>query len=333
MLSPILFSVIVFALIFEFINGFHDTANSIATTVYTQALRPGVAIALASSMNFFGALVSEHVAKTFTSGIVSVHLEEYVIVATLLSAITWNLITWWFGLPSSSSHTLIGSLIGAAIVFEWSARHLMWDGILMKIVIPLFTSPMLGFLLAFLLMKLIFWVCRRSTPSKVNFAFRKLQILSAAMVAFSHGTNDAQKTMGIITLAMITANILPVESNVPVWVKLICALTMCMGTAMGGWRIMRTMGRGVTRLEPASGFAAETTAAIVIEAMSFLGAPISTTHTITSSVMGVGSARRLSAVKWSKALDIVTVWVITLPASAFMGGLYCFMIQLIMRLF
>jgi len=327
MLSPILFAVVGFALVFEFINGFHDTANSIATVVYSRTLTPKRAIFLAASMNFLGALISEQVAKTFTTGIVSVHLEEYVIVAALIGAIIWDLITWWLGLPSSSSHALIGGLIGATIIYDWSFQHFLWDGILKKVVIPLFSSPLIGLFAAFLLMKLIRSIFAAWPHKKVNGLFSKLQIISAALVAFSHGTNDAQKTMGIITLALITANYLPPESGVPVAIKFICAATMCAGTSIGGWKIMKTMGHGVTRLDPVSGFAAETTAAIVIEGMSFIGAPISTTHVITSSVMGVGTARRASAVKWVKARDIIITWVITLPFSAFFGGLACFIIK------
>ena len=319
--------ILLVAFVFELINGFHDTANAIATSVYTRALTPRMAIALAAVMNFLGALISEHVAKTFTSGIVSVHLQEYVIVATLIGAILWNLITWWLGLPSSSSHALIGSLMGASIVFSWSFDHLMWTGILQKVVIPLFTSPFLGLFLAYLLMKLINRLCKGFSHRRVSNVFLRLQIISAALMAFSHGTNDAQKTMGIITLAMITAGILPQDAGVPILVKLVCAFTMCLGTSVGGWKIMSTMGRGVTRLEPASGFAAQTTAAAVIEAMSFLGAPISTTHVITSAVMGVGSARRTSAVNWIKARDIVTTWVITLPLAALLGGFVCFILK------
>jgi PiT family inorganic phosphate transporter len=332
MLSVILVLVIVFALIFEFINGFHDTANAIATTVYTRALTARRAILLAAVMNFCGALVSEHVAKTITSGIVNEHLEEFVILSALIGAIIWNLFTWWRGLPSSSSHALIGGLIGAAIVYSMSFEHILWSGVLQKVVIPLVTSPFIGIFVALGFMKLVMNFIAGWSPHKVNKVFSKLQVCSAAFVAFSHGTNDAQKTMGIITLALITADQLPVDSGVPLWIKLVCAATMMAGTSLGGWKIMKTMGRGVTHLDPPSGFVAETSSALVIESMSAIGAPISTTHVITSAVMGVGSARRLSAVKWSKAHDIILTWVITLPATMVLGGLTCFIIEKFLRI-
>lgn len=318
--------VVVAALIFEFINGFHDTANSIATTVYTRSLTARRAILLAAFMNFCGALVSEKVASTITHGLVNVNLEEYVVLAALISAIIWNLITWWFGIPSSSSHALIGSLIGSSIVYA-GFSHIIWTGVLKKVVIPLFTSPFIGILIGLGAMKVLLGFLAGWSPHKVNKVFSKLQVVSAAFVAFSHGTNDAQKTMGIITLALITADMLPAGSGVPLWVKIICALTMMTGTSVGGWKIMKTMGRGVTHLDPASGLVAETSSAIVIETMSAIGAPISTTHVITSAVMGVGSARRLSAVKWSKAQDIILTWVITLPITAFLGGFVTFILK------
>ena len=325
-MTAILFSVILIALVFEFINGFHDTANAIATSVYTRAMTAGKAIMLAASMNFLGALVSEHVAKTITSGLVGIEIEEYVILAALAGAIAWNLITWWRGIPSSSSHALIAALVGATIVYTMGLEGILWKGVLAKVVIPLFTSPLLGFFLGFGVMKLIFQTCQKYSPGRINNVFTKLQIISAASVAFSHGTNDSQKTMGIITLTLISADVLPGDSGVPLWVKIMCAITIAIGTSIGGWKIMKTMGVGVTKLQPPGGFAAQTSAAAVIWFMSLLGAPISTTHVITSSVMGVGSARRLSAVRWSKAKDIVFAWVITLPICAVLGGIACWII-------
>ncbi|MDR0851069.1 MAG: inorganic phosphate transporter [Clostridiales Family XIII bacterium] len=322
MYSGILICVIIFALTFEFINGFHDTANAIATSVYTRALSARNAILLAAAMNFCGALISEKVASTITHGLIGIDVEQYVILAALIGAIIWNLITWWRGIPSSSSHALIGSLVGATIVYSSGLEYVKWDGVLMKVIIPLFTSPLMGFFAGFFIMKLIFILFVNWTPNKVNRVFAKLQILTAALVAFSHGMNDAQKTMGIITLALITeGGILPPGAHVPFLVKVMCAVMMTLGTSIGGWRIMKTMGGGVTKLTPAGGFAAQTAATIVIEVMSFLGAPISTTHVITTSVMGVGSARRFSAVKWGVAKDIVLTWVITLPITAILGGL------------
>jgi PiT family inorganic phosphate transporter len=315
------------AVIFEFINGFHDTANAIATSVYTRALTPGKAIMLAAVMNFLGALVSERVAMTITKGIVGVNVEEYVVLAALIGAILWNLFTWWRGIPSSSSHALIGSLIGATMIYTKNAENILWSGVIRKVVIPLFTSPLLGFFVGFLLMRAIFKFLASWTPARVNKVFLKMQILTSGLVAFSHGTNDAQKTMGIITLALITGGYLDPGTDVPFWVKIVCALTMAAGTAAGGRRIMKTMGGGVTKLNPPGGLAAQVSSAIVIESMSFLGAPVSTTQVITSSVMGVGSAKRISAVKWGTAKNIFFTWIVTLPATAILGGLSVFVIE------
>lgn len=327
-MSLILISIVVFALVFEFINGFHDTANAIATTVYTRALTVGKAIALAACMNLLGALISESVAKTFTEGLVSVAIEEYVILAALIGAIVWNLFTWWKSIPSSSSHALIGALLGACIAYTMGVQGVNWNGVLNKVIIPLFTSPLLGFFIAYLMMKLINKLFERLNRRKVNGVFKKLQLFSAAMVAFAHGTNDAQKTMGIITLALISGHVLDAGASVPFEVKVLCALTMAAGTAMGGRKIMKTMGGGVTKLNSAGGFAAQTTSAAVIQGMSFLGAPISTTQVITSAVMGVGSAKRLKSVKWKIAGDIAVTWVVTLPVTALLGALAVFAIQL-----
>jgi PiT family inorganic phosphate transporter len=326
-MSTIIICVVVIALTFEFINGFHDTANAIATTVYTKALKLGQAIALAAVMNFFGALISENVAKTITSGLVAIEVEEYVVLAALIGAIIWNLFTWWRGIPSSSSHALIGSLLGAVMVYTASLGDIKWDGVLSKVIIPLFTSPLVGFFVGFAIMKFIFKVFANRPRKRVNGVFHRLQIGSAAFFAFSHGTNDAQKTMGIITLALVAGGLTGSADGVPLWVKLLCATAMAAGTAAGGKRIMKTMGHGVTKLEPSSGFAAETSSALVIEAMSFLGSPISTTHVISSAIMGVGSAKRLSAVKWRTARDLVLTWVITLPAAIAFGGISLFVLR------
>ena len=327
-MTTILIFVLIFALAFEFINGFHDTANAIATTVFTRALTVGKAIALASVMNFVGALASQNVAKTITDGLIGVQIEEYVVLGALIGAIIWNLFTWWKAIPSSSSHALIGSLIGACIVFTMSIDGIKWDGVLQKIVIPLFTSPIMGFFLAYLMMKLVNKICARLARNKVNSVFKRLQLVSAALVAFSHGSNDAQKTMGIITLALITGGLLPIGADVPLWVKITCAATMAAGTAAGGRKIMKTMGGGVTKINNAGGFVAQTVSAAVIESMTFIGAPISTTQVITSAVMGVGSAKRLKSVKWKIAGDIALTWVVTFPVAALLGGLSVFVIQL-----
>jgi len=324
--------IIAAALGFEFINGFHDTANSIATTVYTKALPVAAAIALAACMNFVGAFVFEGVAQTISKGLVSVTLDDYVILAALLAAIIWNLFTWWKGIPCSSSHALIGGLLGAAIAHTMSLGSIQWDGVLQKVFIPMITSPIIGFFLAFFLIKLINKLFARANHRKASKVFLRLQVLSAAAVAFSHGTNDAQKTMGIITLALFTGGILGSAEHIPIWVKLICALTMAAGTSVGGWRVMSTMGRGVTKLDPVKGFTAQMSSAAVIYVMTALHAPISTTQAITSAVMGVGSARRLRAVKWSKAGEIALTWVITPVASIALGAAFVFIVQLIMHI-
>jgi PiT family inorganic phosphate transporter len=332
-LSLLLLLIVACAVAFEFINGFHDTANSIATTVYTKALPVAGAIGLAAAMNFLGALINEGVAQTISTGLVSDALDDYVILSALLGAISWNLFTWWRGIPSSSSHALIGSLIGAAIAFTAGVEGIIWDGVLQKVVIPMLTSPFLGLFMGFLLMKLIHRLFASFNRRKTSKVFSRLQILSAAAVAFAHGTNDAQKTMGIITLALFSNGLLADAAHIPLWVKLLCAATMAAGTSVGGWRIMRTMGHGVTKLDSVSGFAAETASATVIQIMTALHAPISTTHAITTAVMGVGSARRLKAVRWSKAKDILTTWVVTLPASILLGALFVVVIRFIIQIF
>ncbi len=321
MLNTILILVIAFALVFEFINGFHDTANAIATAVYTKALTPGRAIALAAFMNLVGAMASEKVAGTISKGLIDIQLEQYVILAALLGAIVWNLFTWWMGIPSSSSHALIGSLVGAVIVYTMSTEHILWGGVVSKVVIPLFTSPIMGLLIGFIGMKIIYKAFAKWSQSRVNKVFVKLQVISSAVVAFSHGNNDAQKTMGIITLALVTGGLVGADAGVPLWVKICCAVVMAAGTSVGGWKVMKTMGAGVTKINPASGFVAQTSSAIVIELMTFLGAPVSTTQVITTSIMGVGSARRKSAVKWGVAGNIFTAWIVTLPVTMVLGGI------------
>ena len=321
MLSTLLVLVIAAALLFEFVNGFHDTANAIATSVFTKALTARQAILMAAVMNFIGALVSEKVAATISKGLVNIQLEEYVILAALLAAILWNLITWYLGIPSSSSHALIGGLLGATIVHTLSTEAVIWSGVLQKVIIPIFLSPLLAFLVGFAAMKLLYQLCVNWSQRKVNKVFLKLQVFSAALVAYSHGNNDAQKTMGIITLSLVSSGLLAGDAGGPLWVKIACAVTMATGTMIGGWKIMRTMGNGVTKLHPIGGFAAQTSSALVIELMSFLGAPVSTTQVITTSIMGMGSAKRFSAVKWGVAQNIVIAWVVTLPITMCLGGL------------
>ena len=320
-LSLIVIVVVILALGFDFINGFHDTANSIATTVSTRVLAPRTAIIMAATLNFVGALMSEKVAKTISQGIVNGAVAQSVIAAALIAAIIWNLITWYLGIPSSSSHALIGGLVGASIAHVGSLNIVSWKGILDKVIIPLFTSPILGFFIGFLVMKGLYFLLRNWTPRAVDRMASKLQIFSAAFMAFSHGSNDAQKSMGIITLALISAGIYGPEHGVPVWVKLICAISMALGTSIGGWKIIKTMGVNMIKLAPINGFAAETSAAVVIETMTHFGAPVSTTHVISSTIMGVGASKRFSAVRWGVAKNIVWAWVLTLPLTVALGAL------------
>ncbi len=322
MLSVSLVCVVVLALGFDFINGFHDTANSIATSVSTRVLSPRQAILMSAVLNFVGALMSSKVAKTISSGLVDGAMikVQYVIIATLIAAIIWDLITWYFGIPSSSSHALIGSLIGASIAYSGGISIVKWQGVWQKVILPLITSPFIGFFMGFLFMTLLYKLLRNFTPRFINKWFSKLQIVSAAFMAYSHGNNDAQKSMGIITLALVGAGLNGGHTEVQPWVMLACAISMALGTSIGGWKIIKTMGVNMIRLQPIGGFAAETGAAIVIETMTHFGAPVSTTHVISTSIMGVGASKRLSAVKWVLARNIVWAWVITIPVTALMGA-------------
>jgi PiT family inorganic phosphate transporter len=308
------------AVVFDYINGFHDTANAIATSVSTRALAPGWAIAMSAVANFAGALTGTAVAHPVGAGLVDTRVEsQAVIAAALIGAIAWNLLTWRLGIPSSSSHALIGGLLGAALI---SAGFGAWqmDGIVNKVLVPLVGSPIVGFAGGLLLMALMFNVFRRAHPARLNGVFRRLQVLSAAYMAFSHGSNDAQKTMGIMTLALVTAGVIP-TFDVPLWVILVAASAISLGTAAGGWRIIKTMGTKVVKLDPVHGFAAETTAATVIFGASHFGMPVSTTHVISSAIMGVGSSDRLKTVRWGVARSIVVAWILTLPASGLAAAL------------
>jgi inorganic phosphate transporter, PiT family len=317
-------TVVVIALVFDYTNGFHDAANAIATSVSTRALTPRVALALAAVMNLIGALISEGVASTIGSGIITPEQDSHgmtVVLSGLIGAIVWNLITWRLGLPSSSSHALIGGLIGAAIA---ASATVHWSVILDKVVIPMVMSPLIGFCLAYLVMVAILWIFRRASPARVNRGFRAGQSVSAAAMALGHGLQDAQKTMGVIVLALVTAG-LHTGSDVPLWVKLSAAGAIALGTYSGGWRIMRTLGRRVIHLDPARGLAAEVTASGVLYVMAIgLHAPVSTTHTITSAILGVGATERLSAVRWGVAGNILLAWVLTLPMSALVASLFYF---------
>jgi len=314
--------VIVLAVVFDYINGFHDTANAIATSVSTRALRPNQAILMSATANFVGALTGTAVAVTIASGIVTLppgDAGQIVVAAALVGGITWNLITWRLGIPSSSSHALIGGLIGASLAAS-GVQSLNVPGIVNKVLVPLVASPILGIIIGFALMVVLLNVFVRSHPRRLNDRFRRLQLVSAAYMAFSHGSNDAQKTMGIITIALVSAGILS-EPVVPLWVILLSATAISLGTAGGGWRIIRTMGQRVVKLDPVHGFAAETTAASIIVGASSLGMPVSTTHVISSAIMGVGSSDRLSAVRWGVAGNIIVAWVVTIPASGLVAWL------------
>ena len=321
-LTVLLLAVLGLAVLFDYINGFHDTANAIATSVSTRALRPEHAILMSATANFVGALTGTAVAKTISSGLADTPgggAGQTIVAAALIGAIVWNLITWRFGIPSSSSHALIGGLLGAVIA-SVGASAIKVQGVIDKVVVPLVLSPVLGVLIGFTVMVVILNVFRRANPRRINDRFRRLQVLSAAFMAFSHGSNDAQKTMGIMTLALIAAGVLPADSAIPLWVIVLAATAISLGTAAGGWRIIKTMGQRVVKLDPVHGFAAETTAASIIYTASHFGMPVSTTHVISSAIIGVGSSDRLSAVRWGVAGNIVIAWILTIPASALVAG-------------
>ncbi|MDS1030163.1 inorganic phosphate transporter [Bacillota bacterium LX-D] len=313
--------VVILALAFDFINGFHDTANAIATSVSTRVLSPRAAIIMSASLNFLGAFISVKVAHTIGSGIVDPELiSQNVVVAALLGAIIWNLLTWYFGLPSSSSHALIGGLLGAAIIYRNSLFVVSWSTLFWKVMLWLILSPVIGFIVGFIFMTILNWILRPLRPATVTNIFSKAQIISAALMALNHGGNDAQKSMGIITMALLSGGVIA-QFEVPLWVKLSCALMMALGTSMGGWKIIKTMGMNMARLAPVNGFAAETGAAAVIFTATMLHAPVSTTHIISTSIMGVGAAKRLSSVKWIVAKNIVWAWVLTIPICACLSGI------------
>ncbi|NLU51070.1 MAG: inorganic phosphate transporter [Syntrophomonadaceae bacterium] len=315
----VLVVVVVLALVFDYVNGFHDTANAIATSVSTKALTPRAAIMIAASLNFVGALSGTAVAKTIGKGLVAPEVVTgHVLIAALGGAIFWNLFTWYFGIPSSSSHALIGGLTGAVVAgLGFSAVN--WNGF-KEILSALILSPIVGFVLGSVIMTLLFWLFKNTSPAKINNNFRRLQVLSACMAAFSHGSNDAQKSMGIITMALVSAGYLS-NFEVPIPVMLACATAMALGTAVGGWKIIRTMGMRIFRIEPINGFAADFTASIVIYSASLLSAPVSTTHVVSSSIMGVGAAKRFKGVRWGVAQNIVTAWLVTIPSSGAVAAL------------
>ena len=329
----IIIALVIVALGFDYTNGFHDAANAIATSVSTRALTPRVALVMAAIMNFIGAFLGQKVAQTVSDVIVpggSASHGLVIVMGGLLGAIAWNLTTWYYGLPSSSSHALIGGLVGAAIA---SGSLVHSSVILDKVVIPMVASPLVGFTLAFLVMLAIMWIWRRRNPHKTNRGFRLAQTVSAAAMALGHGLQDAQKTMGVIFLALLTGGYVEEGDPLPVWVIVAAASAISLGTYAGGWRIMRTLGRRIIHLDPARGFASESVAASVLYTTAFVfEAPISTTHIITSSVMGAGATKRFSAVRWGVARSIVTAWVLTFPAAGLMAAASYWVLKVVLRL-
>jgi len=314
------------ALAFDFLNGFHDSANSIATVVSTRVLSPRYAVAWAAFFNFIAFLFfGLHVAGMIGKGIVDINIiDKYIIFGTLMGACVWNIITWYLGLPTSSSHALIGGLIGAALVKAGTAP-LLWPGIL-KTVSFIFISPIVGLILGSFFGRIVYTLFRNSTPSKVDHLFRKGQLISAALYSMGHGGNDAQKTMGIIASLLFSAGLLGKSFHIPFWVVISCYAAIALGTTFGGWRIVKTMGQRVAKLKPVDGFCAESGAAVTLFVSSALGIPVSTTHTITASIMGVGSLQRMSAVHWGVAGSILWAWVLTIPCSAAISALSYFLV-------
>ena len=325
--------VVVLALGFDYTNGFHDAANAIATSVSTRALTPRAALIMAAVMNFVGALLGTEVAETIAHSIVNLddassHLALVVVLCALVGAITWNMITWWFGLPSSSTHALIGGLVGAGLA---GGLGVYGASLLEKVVYPMVLSPTIGFGLAFIMMLVLLWIIhlagkrKGNNPHKTTRGFRIAQTVSAAAMALGHGLQDAQKTMGVIYMALLTANLADRDGGIPLWVKLAAAAAISLGTYSGGWRIMRTLGRKIIELDPARGFIAESVSAVVLYVNAiYLHAPVSTTHTITSAIMGVGATKRLSAVRWGVAKSIAVAWILTIPAAATVAALAYF---------
>jgi len=323
--------IIVVALAFDFINGFHDSANSIATVVSTRVLSPKLAVIWAAFFNFVAAFgFGVNVAKTIGKGIITPEaVNEYVILSSLIGAIAWNLITWYYGIPSSSSHALIGGFTGAAIAGA-GVGSLIPSG-LYKITLFIFISPLMGLLLGFFNMIVVSWLCKDSMPARVDHWFRRLQLFSAALYSLGHGTNDAQKTMGIITILLFTTGYLGKEFYVPFWVIITCHIAIALGTLAGGWRIVKTMGHKITKLKPVGGFCAELAGATTLIGTAIFGIPVSTTHTITGAIMGVGSTTRISAVRWGVAREIVIAWILTIPMSALISAISFYIINLFFK--
>ena len=328
----IIVAVVLVALIFDYTNGFHDAANAIATSVSTRALTPRVALVLAAVMNFVGAFLGQKVAQTVSEVIDpgSGSHALVVVLAGLVGAITWNLITWYFGLPSSSSQALIGGLVGAALA---AGVFVNWATVVDKVLIPMVLSPIVAIVLGFAVMLLIMWIFRRRSPAKVGRGFRLAQALSAAAMALGHGLQDAQKTMGVIFLALLTGGYVQTGDPLPIWVIVTAATAISLGTYSGGWRIMRTLGRRIIHLDPPQGFAAESVASSVLYTTAYVfQAPISTTHVITSAIMGVGATKRFSAVRWGVARSILVAWVLTFPAAGSVAALVYLVLKFVFQL-
>jgi inorganic phosphate transporter, PiT family len=325
----VVIAVIIVALIFDYTNGFHDAANAIATSVSTRALTPRIALLLAAAMNFLGAFLGQEVATTVSETInpgTGTH-GMVIVMAGLLGAIIWNITTWYFGLPSSSSHALIGGLVGSAVAAGATAN---WSVVVEKVILPMFVSPVVAILLGFAVMVVIMWIFRNSNPGRTNRGFRLAQTFSAAAMALGHGLQDAQKTMGVIFLALVTGGYAAREDGLPFWVIFAAASAISLGTYSGGWRIMRTLGRRIIHLDPPRGFASESVAASVLYTTAYVfEAPISTTHTITSAIMGVGATKRLSAVRWGMARSILLAWVLTFPMAALAAGVCYLLVHLV----
>jgi PiT family inorganic phosphate transporter len=327
-MDALLVAVVVIALVFDYTNGFHDAANAVATSISTRAIPPNIALAGAAVLNVLGALVSTNVAATLATGIVEASaVNGPVMFGGLVGAIVWNLLTWWWALPSSSSHCLIGGVAGAVIATT-GTDAVKWNGILDKVLIPTVVAPVIGFTVGIVLMVILLWVFGRAHPGVLSRRFRVAQLISASFMAFSHGSNDAQKTMGVITLALFAGGAIP-TADVPLWVKLSSAVVIGLGTYSGGKRIIRTLGMRLVKLTPMHGFAAETAASAVLIGTAHFGFPVSTTHVISTSIMGVGATQRLSAVKWGLTRDIAIAWVLTLPAAALIGGVCAIVSKLV----
>lgn len=313
--------IIFFSALFDFINGFHDTATAVATSITTRALTPKTAILICAVFNFLGAFTGTEVAKTVGENIVDSSLvPQWVIMCVLISSIIWNLITWYFGIPSSSSHALIGSLVGAGIAYTYTISIVNWHNLFYSVVLWLFLSPVIGFIVGFIIMKILNFILKSFNRRKVDKVFLKLQAVSGALMALNHGGNDAQKSMGLITMALVSEGFID-EFKVPIWVIVMCASAMALGTSLGGKRIIKTMGSGMAKLTPVNGFTAQTGSALVIFVATLFHAPVSTTHIITTTIMGVGASKRLKSVKWGVAKNIVWAWVLTIPITAILSAL------------